>query len=225
MQKFVRFGLSKQQMRSPQLLASSTERQLEQEIENNRTVVVGGDGSELSSSREEVENFGKESQMIKTDGSEDSSGNTSWIKTPVWQKRASRTDIDGAIDRTAPSISRASSRSSLVSSPIVPRRNQSTSSLVANFKFDLHFGKGQDWSRCSTPPPHSPQHNFQFAITSCPPTPPSYNKQRLHKRSQSSNCSAPLSLSGSTVLQQSVPAQPPRKRKQSLSLSFSTRSR
>jgi len=102
MRNFVRFVLPQYQSRSPQLLAAVAERGLEQEIESDRAVVVGGDGAEISSNGDkhaEVEKFGKGKRAPSRRNSlkyppaqsdtSDSDDATSWILTPVWPKFSS----------------------------------------------------------------------------------------------------------------------------------------
>jgi len=84
MRTFVRETLPKHQSRSPQLLAAVAERGMEQEIENDRTVFVGGDGVE-----EKVQEFGKETKNAadmrnKNDHEPDLvDDGPSWVRSPV----------------------------------------------------------------------------------------------------------------------------------------------
>ena len=84
MHAFVRIVLPRHWTRSPQLLATATERGLEQEMENDRTVVVGGDGAEQASSRSkqsQMEEFAESQQgQIGSSGDE-----SSWVP-PVGHK-------------------------------------------------------------------------------------------------------------------------------------------
>jgi len=111
MRNFVKYVLPQHQSRSPQLLAPIAEQGLEREIENNRAVVVSGDGAEIFSSSDqqtEVEKFSKEKPPLSRrnslkkpsihpgDASDDSDDAASWVRTPVWPKlsssRTSRTE-------------------------------------------------------------------------------------------------------------------------------------
>lgn len=97
MHAFVRIVLPQHRARSPQLLAVATERGLEREIENNRTVVVGGDGTEqllTLSKQSQMEKFGEDQEQ--TYGSEESiDSEPSWIETPLWPKFSKETEKDG----------------------------------------------------------------------------------------------------------------------------------
>ncbi|CAA7264813.1 unnamed protein product [Cyclocybe aegerita] len=91
MRYFVREVLPRHQSRSPQLLASIAERGLEKEIETDRTVVVSGDGVEVSTPFNKSE-FGKEKKALKKEGAgnessgEDSDPGPSWIPSPALPK-------------------------------------------------------------------------------------------------------------------------------------------
>ena len=97
MHAFVRIVLPQHWSRSPQLLAVATERGLEREIENNRTVVVGGDGTEQPSTlskQSQMEKFGED--QAQTYGSEESTDEEpSWIETPLWPKFSKENEKGG----------------------------------------------------------------------------------------------------------------------------------
>ncbi|KAF8910093.1 Alpha/Beta hydrolase protein [Gymnopilus junonius] len=84
MRTFVRETLPKYQSRSPQLLAVIAERGMEQEIETDRSVFVGGDGVE-----EKVQEFGKETKSAAEMGNMDDAepdlvdDGSSWVRSPM----------------------------------------------------------------------------------------------------------------------------------------------
>lgn len=81
MHNFLQVILPQHRSRSPQFLAKNTERDLEREIENDRTVVVGGDGSEMPSTLGKMEKFGEKQKDHRVEGSGD---DPSWVPTPMW---------------------------------------------------------------------------------------------------------------------------------------------
>jgi hypothetical protein len=89
MHNFLQVILPQHRSRSPQLLPTTTERGLEQEIGNERMVVVGGDGSEMPSTLSKLSQMEKFSEKQKrerrAEGSEDSSDDdASWVQSPMW---------------------------------------------------------------------------------------------------------------------------------------------
>ncbi len=97
MYTFVRLVLPQHRVRSPQLLAVATERGLEREIENDRTVVVGGDGTEQLSNlskQSQMEKFGEDQEHSYGSG-ESIDEEPSWIETPLWPTFSKETEKDG----------------------------------------------------------------------------------------------------------------------------------
>jgi len=101
MRNFVRKMLPQYQSRSPQMLGVIAERGLEREIENERAVVVGGDGVEAQASddkqarkdefglsskhgEKELEKTGAASGKVCSSSDEDSDHIPSWVKSPGW---------------------------------------------------------------------------------------------------------------------------------------------
>jgi hypothetical protein len=195
MHAFVRIVLPRHWARSPQLLTTATERSLEQEMENDRTVVVSGDGAE------------DQSQMAEFAASQEESEAASWVPSPLWHKGSkSRKEEEleyladlaledipelqlSPLNTFAPNPSPMLSRP--CSQPLFPtstdsirelRRIQSTSSLAA-----LHLNNTQEMIACPPPttfPPSSPIHTFHFNTFSHPSTSP--RVKQSHRRSKSS---------------------------------------
>lgn len=88
MHTFVRNVLPRHRTRSPQLLASTTERGLEQEMENDRTVVVGGDGAEESSSGSKQFQMAEFAESEQENEQRNSTDDASWVLPPVWRKNS-----------------------------------------------------------------------------------------------------------------------------------------
>ena len=89
MHNFLQVILPQHRSRSPQFLPTTTERGLEQEIGNDRMVVVGGDGSEMPSTLSKLSQMEKFSEKQKrerrAEGSEYSSDDDpSWVQSPMW---------------------------------------------------------------------------------------------------------------------------------------------
>src|SRR5258708_1361810 len=85
MYAFVRFVLPQHWTRSPQLLATTTERGLEQEMENDRTVVVAGDGAEQPSSSSIDSQMAEFTEPQQENEAENSSGGASWVPSLLWR--------------------------------------------------------------------------------------------------------------------------------------------
>ncbi|KAJ3514017.1 hypothetical protein NLJ89_g2615 [Agrocybe chaxingu] len=104
MRNFVREVLPRHRSRSPQLLASIAERGLEKEIETDQTVVVSGDGVEVSTPFNKSE-FWKEKKPLKKGGAdnessgEDSDPGPSWIPSPALPKFTPETMRYGSKDK------------------------------------------------------------------------------------------------------------------------------
>jgi hypothetical protein len=90
MHAFVRIVLPQHWTRSPQLLATTTERGLEQEMENDRTVVVAGDGAEQPSSRSKQSQMAEFAESQRENETGNSSGETSWVPSPLWRMGSKR---------------------------------------------------------------------------------------------------------------------------------------
>jgi hypothetical protein len=97
MRNFVHKVLPQCQTRSPQMLGAIAVRGLEQEIENEHAVVVGGDGVEAHASEDKQarkNEFGLSSKHGEKDldktgntsssSDEDSDFIQSWVKSPGW---------------------------------------------------------------------------------------------------------------------------------------------
>lgn len=88
MRDFVRDVLPQYQSRSPQLLCANAEKELEQEIESDRAVIVSGDGAESKLGMDGVkEKFAKKSDDSDSTGSE--YDDASWVQSPVWPRKPS----------------------------------------------------------------------------------------------------------------------------------------
>jgi len=85
MHAFVRFVLPQHWARSPQLLATTTERGLEQEMENDRTVVVAGDGAEQPSSSSINSQMAEFTEPQQENETGNSSGGASWVPSLLWR--------------------------------------------------------------------------------------------------------------------------------------------
>jgi len=85
MHAFVRIVLPQHWTRSPQLLATTTERGLEQEMENDRTVVVAGDGAEQPSSRSKHSQMTEFTESQQENETGNSSGGASWVPSLLWR--------------------------------------------------------------------------------------------------------------------------------------------
>lgn len=88
MRDFVCDVLPQYQSRSPQLLCANAEKELEQEIESDRAVIVSGDGAESNLGMDGVkEKFAKKSDDSDSTGSE--YDDASWVQSPVWPRKPS----------------------------------------------------------------------------------------------------------------------------------------
>ncbi|KAF9486468.1 alpha/beta-hydrolase [Pholiota conissans] len=88
MREFVRYVLPQYQSRSPQLLAAIAERGMEQEITNDRSVLVGGDGVEAPLDYDTVKKYGSRKRGTVNKGdftnmSDDSDDEPSWVRSPA----------------------------------------------------------------------------------------------------------------------------------------------
>jgi hypothetical protein len=90
MHNFLQVILPQHRSRSPQFLPTTTERGLEQEIGNERMVVVGGDGSEMPVTLcklSQMEKFSeKQKRERRAEGSSEysSDDDPSWVQSPMW---------------------------------------------------------------------------------------------------------------------------------------------
>ncbi|KDR85688.1 hypothetical protein GALMADRAFT_379681 [Galerina marginata CBS 339.88] len=88
MRNFVRDVLPKYQSRSPKLLAAIAERGMEQEIENERSVFVSGDGVEAKVQEFGIEKINAEGMARKASGHKTLDAGAditpSWVRSPVW---------------------------------------------------------------------------------------------------------------------------------------------
>ncbi|PFH52271.1 hypothetical protein AMATHDRAFT_140379 [Amanita thiersii Skay4041] len=126
MRNFVRNILPQYQVRSPKMLGSSAEKELEQEIDNDKAEVVRGDGTAAAGTESDRKSLGAVVDASESDNEEGKSLYPSWGPPQSWYIANSTSELDD----TSNEKDLESSRYEPIQTPTNIRRIKSAISLV-----------------------------------------------------------------------------------------------
>jgi hypothetical protein len=179
MRDFVRNILPQYQIRSPKMLGSSAEKELEQEIDNDNAKIVGGDGvasADMAAGREALV---AGADVVESDGEDSKNSYPSWGRPNRWYMDSTDLGDSSMLDLGSPQPTTSDATLRRIKSLVLP--NSSNHQLQRRTSHVLLTARKIQDMREPPPAYSAVPDDIMTPVSSPPPSPSIRRKQASHR--------------------------------------------
>jgi hypothetical protein len=179
MRDFVRNILPQYQVRSPKMLGSSAERELEQEIDNDNAKIVGGDGvasADMAAGRKALV---AGADVVESDGEDSKNSYPSWGRPKPWYMDSTDLGDSSMLDLESPRPTTSDATLRRIKSLVLP--HSSNHPLQRRTSHVLLTPRKMQDTREPPPAYSAIPDDILTPVSSPPPSPSIRRKQASHR--------------------------------------------